>query len=307
MSLCNSRIYVTRCMKSILARLLIWAPTAYSVAVSRKSLHQCTNKVILVNSVKIKTRSAAVAVIYSLSKGYDPWYPWSGQGGDYYDVKGEPRGRWWGRAAPELGLEPGGAVDREAYRRVIAERVDPRDGQTRLGRSPQKATARADARYQELLAAEPHATQGRRFELRQQAARDTRQGPLYYDLTAEFSKSSSVFYASIAENARSAPEGGDDEEAAVMASLVAEIDEMLYEANQVGLDYFEREAGYTRSGQGRGRHRPARVEQVRLGGHEQVELLKAPPGREHSPDRRVRPGQADTRQPALRLQAGQRR
>ena len=119
-----------------------------------------------------------MAVIYSLSKGYDPWYPWSGQGGGYYDVKGEPRGRWWGSEAPELGLEPGGTVDREAYRRVIAERVDPRDGETRLGRSPQKATARADARYEELLAAEPHATQGRRFELRQQAARDTRQGPL---------------------------------------------------------------------------------------------------------------------------------
>jgi hypothetical protein len=37
-----------------------------------------------------------VAVIYSLSKGYDPWYPWeqiARKGGDYFHVKGEPHGR----------------------------------------------------------------------------------------------------------------------------------------------------------------------------------------------------------------------
>ena len=32
------------------------------------------------------------------------------------------------------------------------------------------------------------------------------------------------------------------------SGLMREFDEMLYEANQAGLDYFEREAGYTRSG-----------------------------------------------------------
>jgi len=101
-----------------------------------------------------------VAVITKLVKGYDPDYPFRQQGrraGDYFDVRGEPRGRWWGSGAAVLGLAPGSEVDRKTHRMMIAEHLDPRDGKTRLGRAPGNAAARAEALYQEKLKAEPHA------------------------------------------------------------------------------------------------------------------------------------------------------
>ncbi len=192
-----------------------------------------------------------MAVIYSLSKGYDPWYPWEQmrrKSGDYFHVQGEPRGRWWGAGATALGLAPGSEIDRKDYGLVYAERLDRRDGVTRLGRSPRKAAERAMARYHELLGAEPEATRARQWELQKQAARDAHCGPLYMELTAEMSKSITVFYTSVAESARSARDSGDEGEAASRYGLLAELDEMIYEANQAALGYFEREAGYTRSG-----------------------------------------------------------
>jgi hypothetical protein len=57
-----------------------------------------------------------------------------------------------------------------------------------------------------------------------------------------------VFYASVGENARRARLAGDEEERRRWSGLLAELDEMIYAANQAALDYFEREAGYTRSG-----------------------------------------------------------
>ena len=49
-----------------------------------------------------------MAVITKLVKGCDPDYPFKQQGrwaGDYFDVKGESRGRWWGSGARELSGE----------------------------------------------------------------------------------------------------------------------------------------------------------------------------------------------------------
>ena len=192
-----------------------------------------------------------MAVITKLVKGFDPDYPFKQQGrwaGDYFDVKGEPRGRWWGSGAAALGLEPGSEIDRETHRMVIAGHLDPRDGKTRLGRAPGNAAARAEALYQEKLKAEPHATVKRQFELRKEAQREARQGPVYLELDNSLSKTISVFYASLGENARSARLAGDEETRAFWSGLLGEFDEMIYEANQAGLDYFEREAGYTRSG-----------------------------------------------------------
>ncbi len=54
------------------------------------------------------------------------------------------RGRWWGSGTRELDLMPGSEVDREAYRMLIAARLDPRDGQTRLGRCLGKAAVRPE-------------------------------------------------------------------------------------------------------------------------------------------------------------------
>ena len=119
-----------------------------------------------------------------------------------------------GHRRRELGLEPGSEVDRQAYKLLVAEHLDPRDGVTRLGRAPGNAAARAEARYQEKLKAEPHATNSRKFELRKEAAREERQGPAYFEVDNAFSKSITVFWASIGENARSARLSGDTEERA---------------------------------------------------------------------------------------------
>lgn len=191
-----------------------------------------------------------MAAMTKLSKGYDPEYPLRAMGtaaGDYFDVKGEPRGRWWGFGAEALGLEPGSEVDRTAFRRLIAERVHPGNPEVRLGRDPGKARDRVEHAYQEKLRAEPHATKQRKWELRQEAVREARQGPMYYDLTNSLSKSVSVLYASMGENARAARLAGDQEERKRWSQLLLEFDEMLYAANQESLSYFEREAGYTRS------------------------------------------------------------
>src|SRR5258708_21751301 len=124
-----------------------------------------------------------VAVITKLVKGYDIDYPLKQQGrwaGDYFDVKGEPRGRWWGSGAAALGLAPGSEVDRKTHRLVIAEHLDPRDGDTRLGRAPGSAAARAEAIYQAKLQAEPHATRKRQFDLRRAGQPGAGEGAAYF-------------------------------------------------------------------------------------------------------------------------------
>jgi TrwC relaxase/AAA domain/Domain of unknown function (DUF5710) len=206
-----------------------------------------------------------MGVRVTIAPGYDAAYPWqaigAAEGGKssagYYmapaEGGGEPPGRWWGKAAAALGLEPGSLVERQAYDLLVDRRLDPRDGISKLGRSPQKGIERADAVYEKLLAAEPDATQGRRRALRIEAQKTARQGPLYFDLTVSLSKSISVFYASLGENLRQAQLAGDQEGAEYWAGLIAEVDEMIHAANQAGLDYFEREAGYVRTGYHGGR------------------------------------------------------
>jgi hypothetical protein len=56
--------------------------------------------------------------------------------------------------------------------------------------------------YQQLLAAEPHATAERKRELLLEATRHARQSPLFFGLTLSLSKSISIFHASLGENAR---------------------------------------------------------------------------------------------------------
>jgi len=206
-----------------------------------------------------------VGVRVTIAPGYDAAYPWqaigAAEGGKsstgYYmspaEGGGEPPGRWWGNGAAALGLEPGSLVERQAYDLLVDQRVDPRDGISKLGRSPQKGVERADAVYENLLAAEPEATHGRRRALRTEAQKAARQGPLYFDLTASLSKSISVFYASLGENLRQAKLAGDQDGAEYWAGLIAEVDEMIHAANQAGLDYFEQEAGYVRTGYHGGR------------------------------------------------------
>jgi hypothetical protein len=141
-----------------------------------------------------------VAVVATLSKGYDLDYIWKQvdrgpvkDAAGYYlqasETGGEPPGRWWGPGAKALGLEPGQVAERDAYDLLFGQRKAP-DG-TPLGRPPGGGRKAADI-YARLLAAERHATAERRHELRIEAAGQARQSPLFVDLTISLSKSISV-------------------------------------------------------------------------------------------------------------------
>jgi conjugative relaxase-like TrwC/TraI family protein len=197
-----------------------------------------------------------LAVVATLSKGYDLDYIWrqvdrgpARDAAGYYiqasESGGEPPGRWWGPGAKALGLEPGQVVDREPYDLLFGERKAP-DG-TPLGRPPGSGRKAADI-YARLLAAEPHATAERKAELRLEATRQARQNPLFFDLTLSLSKSISIFHASLGENARLAREVSDPDGDRYWSGLVDEVDAMIWQAVRAGFEYFQREAGYTRTG-----------------------------------------------------------
>jgi hypothetical protein len=197
-----------------------------------------------------------VAVVATLSKGYGLEYIWKQvdrgpvkDAAGYYlqasESGGEPPGRWWGHGAQALGLEPGQVVEREPYDLLFGQRKAP-DG-TQLGRPPGGGRKVADI-YARLLAAEPHAIAERRHELRIEAVRQARQSPLFFDLTLSLSKSISIFHASLGENVRLARQAGDAAGEGYWSGLVAEVDDMIWQAVHAGFEYFQREAGYTRTG-----------------------------------------------------------
>ena len=158
---------------------------------------------------------------------------------------GEPPGRWWGPGAQALGFAPGEVVEREPYELLFGERKAP-DG-TPLGRPPGGGKKAAEV-YAGLLAAEPQATAERKRELRPGRPGEARQSPLFFDLTLSLSKSISIFHASLGENARLAREAGDADGERYWSGLVAEVDAMIMQAVRAGFGYFQREAGYTRTG-----------------------------------------------------------
>jgi conjugative relaxase-like TrwC/TraI family protein len=197
-----------------------------------------------------------LAVVATLSKGYDLDYIWkqvdrgpAKDAASYYiqasETGGEPPGRWWGPGAKALGFEPGQTVERKPYDLLFGERKAP-DG-TQLGRPPGNGRKAADL-YAALLAAEPHATAERKRELRTEAVRKARQSPLFFDLTLSLSKSISIFHASLGENARLARQAGGHDGDAYWSGLVGEVDDMIWQAVHAGFGYFQREAGYTRTG-----------------------------------------------------------
>jgi TrwC relaxase len=197
-----------------------------------------------------------LAVVATLSKGYDLDYIWkqvdcgpAKDAASYYiqasENGGEPPGHWWGPGARALGLEHDQTVEREPYDLLFGQRKAP-DG-TPLSRPPDGGRKIADV-YARLLAAEPHATADRRRELRIEAAKQARQSPLFFDLTVSLSKSISIFHASLGENARLARQAGDKDGDAYWSGLVSEVDDMIWQAVWTGFAYFQREAGYTRTG-----------------------------------------------------------
>ena len=197
-----------------------------------------------------------MAVVATLTKGYDLDYIWkqvdrgpAKDAASYYiqasETGGEPPGRWWGPGAQALGFEVGQTVERQPYDLLFGQRKAP-DG-TRLGKRPDGGRKVADI-YARLLAAEPHATASRKHELHIEATKQARQSPLFFDLTISLSKSISIFHASIAENARLARQAGDQDGDQYWSALVTEVDGMIWQAIWAGFSYFQREAGYTRTG-----------------------------------------------------------
>ena len=136
-------------------------------------------------------------------------------------------------------------VEREAYDLLFGQRKAP-DG-TQLGKPPGNGRKAADI-YTRLLSAEPHATADRRHELRIEATRQARQSPLFFDLTISLSKSISIFHASLVGDVRLAREAGDLAGERYRSGLIGEVDDMIWQAVRMGFDYFQREAGYTRTG-----------------------------------------------------------
>jgi conjugative relaxase-like TrwC/TraI family protein len=189
----------------------------------------------------------------TVAKGYDLDYAWRAvgeayRGAGYYLAAaeaGEPPGTWWGPGAERLGFATGQRVERESYNLLFGERKGP-DGR-KLGRAPANAGKAAEI-YRGLVAAEPGADDHRRAELRIEAQRQARQSPLYFDLTTSWSKDISIFHASLGAAMQRAREAGDKQAEAVAAGLLAEVDQILRDANNAALAYVQREAGYVRTG-----------------------------------------------------------
>src|SRR5215472_1073160 len=172
----------------------------------------------------------------------------SGHHLEYYRQQAAP-GRWFGRALPWLGLAAGQAVDMEdngPYVQVYRQ-VNPLTGE-RLGRAPRTADGMREAILAKLEAAEPHATRERHWQLARQAAHQAHSSAPYVDVTVSWSKSISLFHASIRENERRAREAGDREGAAYWAGQDQRLQDILQEANLAGLRHAEQWAGVTRTG-----------------------------------------------------------
>jgi flagellar biosynthesis GTPase FlhF len=208
-----------------------------------------------------------MAAIITISPGHDASYPWRQIGTSpdpgraaehradvaYYlspaEKGGEPPGRWRGAGLADLGFQEGEVIDREVFERLYGQFLDPRDpdGQTRLGRSPQRFRS-ADQIYAALLALEPEATAERRAELMVEAKTQVRLPVQYFDVTFSVSKSITLLHASAMANAARAEASHDTSAAAYWHQAAADVWACIEIGNQAALDYLQREAGYTRSG-----------------------------------------------------------
>jgi hypothetical protein len=211
----------------------------------------------------------------TIAKGYDLDYAWRAVGGAYRGAgyylaaaeAGEPPGTWWGPGAARLGFAAGQQVEREPYNLLFGQRKGP-EGQ-KLGRAPANA-GKATEIYQSLLAAEPGADDHRKAELRIEAQRQARQSPLYFDLTVSWSKDISIFHASLGAAVQRARDDGDTHAETLAAGLLAEVDQTLRDANNAALAYFQREAGYVRTGS-----HAARVDGREAGKWREADLIVA--------------------------------
>jgi hypothetical protein len=206
-----------------------------------------------------------VAGIITISPGHDASYPWRQigtsaesvqaglAGAGYYlspaEKGGEPPGRWHGGGVAELGFGEGQVIERDVFERLYGKFIDPRDpsGQARLGRAPQQFRS-ADQIYAVLAALEPEATAERRAQLMIEAKSQVRAPVQYFDATFSVSKSITLLHASAMANAARAASDGDAEAVAYWEQAAADVWACIQAGNRAGLEYLQREAGYTRSG-----------------------------------------------------------
>jgi conjugative relaxase-like TrwC/TraI family protein len=208
-----------------------------------------------------------VAGIITIAKGHDASYPWKQigaaepakparnprKGVGYYlspaEKGGEPPGIWTGKGGAELGMQPGGIVERQVFERLYGQHLDPRDpsGETRLGRAPGQYKT-AETIHATMLAAEPEATAERHAQLMIEAKAQVRTPDLFWDATFSVSKSISLFHASALANADAAAQRGDLEDAQAWEDVADGIWDAIMEGNAAALDYLQREAGQTRAG-----------------------------------------------------------
>jgi hypothetical protein len=126
-----------------------------------------------------------VAVVATLSKGYDLDYIWkqvdlgpAKDAASYYvqasEIGGEPPGRWWGPGAKALGFEPGQTVERKPYDLLFGQRKAP-DG-TSLSRPPDGGRCNGDMQLH-VHSQIAHATARWISRRRTRAGRTSSRGP----------------------------------------------------------------------------------------------------------------------------------
>ena len=199
-----------------------------------------------------------MAVVVTCQSGDDLEYVWVNQpenqvartqreSGYYLDAAGhgEAPGRWFGPGAESLGLATGQRVEKATYLAVY-QQVHPRTGE-KMGRSPGNY-ARFQDNLLRKLAAEPHATEARKQELRAEAHKETRMAYPYTDVTVSFSKDISLLGAAIRENLRRAAAAGDTAGQAYWQDRHDAFQECLQAGNRAGLEFLQRWAGVTRTG-----------------------------------------------------------
>ena len=160
-----------------------------------------------------------MAVVLKINPGFDASYPWReigtgarpepASGLDYYlapaDKGGEPAGRWAGRGLAELhrgaGDRPG--LVRAAVRRASGSARPGREDQA--GRAAQRFTPVGGRDFEELAAAEPHASPARLAELRTLAKAQARHAVPFWDVTVSVSKSITLFYGGLLAAAGAGP------------------------------------------------------------------------------------------------------
>ena len=201
-------------------------------------------------------RVSRLAVVATLSKGYDLDYIWkqvdrgpAKDAASYYiqasESGGEPPGRWWGPGAKASASSPasGSSASRTTCCSASAR---PPTAPSSAGR--RTAAARPPTCTRRCWPPSRTPPPSASASCAPRPSDRPGQSPLFFDLTLSLSKSISIFHASLGENARLARQAGDKEGDQYWSALVAEVDDMIWQAVHAGFGYFQREAGYTRTG-----------------------------------------------------------